>query len=219
MHRCRRMNKDCQPSPPVRKRRTITRHPINKTSKLEEKVDGLVTLLKSATQGTPGTVSAGYVDSLSASSTASNIVSSMDTIRGDYQNGSNSTHSPQERNPSEPESTSPASSLASPPRSLKPTIQSSLEPNLEDAESYLNRFQTKFIQHLPFFSLSSSVTAYQLRLERPMLWLCIMTAASNKSTQQVGLSREVRCLLGREVYVEGNRSMDVLLAVLTYAAW
>lgn len=40
--RCLRMNKDCQPSPPMRKRRAISRPTVKKTSKLEEKIDGLM---------------------------------------------------------------------------------------------------------------------------------------------------------------------------------
>src|SRR3954464_6690250 len=49
------MNKICQSSPPVRRRRTLKpRKSEVETSKLEQKLDGLVTLLKSATQGTPG---------------------------------------------------------------------------------------------------------------------------------------------------------------------
>ena len=66
MGRCHRMNKDCQPSPLVHKRRTMQRpaqSSANKTSKIEQKLDGLVTLLKSATQGPPGIINAASLDS------------------------------------------------------------------------------------------------------------------------------------------------------------
>lgn len=63
------------------------------------------------------------------------------------------------------------------------------------------------------------MTAYQLRQESPILWLCIMTVASTRSIQQEALSKEMRGVFGREAYVEGTRNMDLLLAVLVYATW
>jgi hypothetical protein len=50
------MHKLCQPSPPRRRPQTLKRTPVPETSKLEEKLDGLVTLIKSATQGMPGVI-------------------------------------------------------------------------------------------------------------------------------------------------------------------
>jgi hypothetical protein len=46
-----------------------------------------------------------------------------------------------------------------------------------------------------------------------------MATASNSSTEQILLSKEIRAIFGREAYVEGTRNMDFLLAVLVYAAW
>jgi hypothetical protein len=46
-----------------------------------------------------------------------------------------------------------------------------------------------------------------------------MAAASNNSTQQIALSKEVRAILGREVFVEGTMNMDLLLGIFVYAAW
>ena len=47
------MNQDCIPSPPMRKRRVMKRPSVMETSKLEQKLDGIVTLLKSGSLGTP----------------------------------------------------------------------------------------------------------------------------------------------------------------------
>ena len=47
------MNKNCQPSPAIQKRRPEAKRPANKVGKLEEKLDGLVALLKSTTSSTP----------------------------------------------------------------------------------------------------------------------------------------------------------------------
>jgi hypothetical protein len=57
------MHKLCQPSPPRRRAQTLKRTLAPETSKLEEKLDGLVTLLKSATQGMPGVINAALLNS------------------------------------------------------------------------------------------------------------------------------------------------------------
>ena len=214
------MKKDCQPSPPMRKRRPGPRH-ANKVEKLEEKLDGLVTLLRSAAAtGTPGIFNAASVNlavedlvpssyghpsgSPAADSIGYNFNSSLHTGRG------------------LPDSVfTPAASSSSGSASANPLslIHPTLEPSAEDAELYLDRFRTGFVKHLPFIVISPSMTAYQLRQERPYLWLCIMTVASTRSTQQILLSKEVRAVFGREAYLEGTRNMDFLLAVLTYATW
>ena len=62
--------KACEPSPPCTRQRTLKRslpHEIHnhgeKKLNLEEKIDGLVTLLKSATQAAPGTTTSTFVNS------------------------------------------------------------------------------------------------------------------------------------------------------------
>lgn len=48
--RCHRLNKDCQLSTAIRRRQNNKRKPITKVDRLEEKLDGLVTLIQSNTQ-------------------------------------------------------------------------------------------------------------------------------------------------------------------------
>jgi hypothetical protein len=200
------MNKDCRPSPPVRKRRTVKRSSTSETSKLEKKLDGLVTLLKSATQGAPAILNAISINTPpedlgpSSHNTTSNN-RPLSNIAG--VSGSHFTTA-----------TSSGSTSAN-----SPVLHPALQPSTEDAESYLNKFRIKFTNHLPFIVISPSVTSHQLRQERPILWVCIMAAASSNSTQQIALSKEVRAIIGREAYVEGTRNMDLLLGILVYAAW
>jgi hypothetical protein len=217
------MNKDCQPSPPVRKRRTV-RRPANETSKLEEKLDGLVTLLKSATQGAPGIINATSVNSPPEGSVPPSHESASDSTAAGSVGYRDYTYSrPLPIGRGFPESgfipAASSSSSGSTSVNFQPVLHPALEPSPEDAESYLNKFRTDFVKHLPFIVISPSVTARQLRQERPILWVCIMAAASSNSTQQIVLSKEVRGILGREAYVEGTRNMDLLLAILVYAAW
>jgi hypothetical protein len=46
-----------------------------------------------------------------------------------------------------------------------------------------------------------------------------MTVATKNAAQQVELSKEMRHLFGREAYVQGTRNLDLLFAILVYAAW
>ena len=49
-HRCERLNKQCQPAVSVRKQRTARKASTHATTRLEEKLDGLVSLLTSGAQ-------------------------------------------------------------------------------------------------------------------------------------------------------------------------
>jgi hypothetical protein len=75
------------------------------------------------------------------------------------------------------------------------------------------------LPYLPFIVLPASTTAQDLRQERPFLWLCIMAVSSKSSLQQMALGKEIRLTLGREVVLDGNRSLDLLLGVIVYVTW
>jgi hypothetical protein len=213
------MRKDCQPSPPVRKRRAVKRLPTTRTAQIEQKLDGLVQLLESATK--PTTMAARATDgtSININSTSPNgFLSSPD-------NTSDMSHYID--NPALANAIGIHHSIPTPAPSLSettshhrhPAIRSSWELPMQDADNFLDKFRTTFVQYLPFVIISSSTTAAQLRQERPLLWLAIMAVASNQSTQQINFSRELRISFGQEVFVEARRSMDLLLAILVYVTW
>ncbi len=220
------MKKICQPSPPVRRSRTLKRPSAHESSKLEEKLDGLVTLLKSATQGAAGILNATFVNSsLEGLQPTGHESSSIPTATNRVDQGEY-THS---RPP--PSGSRPHESLYTPTASnsskstplnnlnLQPILHPGLEPSPEDAELYLNKFRCDFVKHFPFIVISSSTTAHELRQDRPILWISIMTVASSNSTQQISLSNEIRGILAREAFIQGTRNMDLLLAILVYATW
>jgi hypothetical protein len=198
----------------------VTRPPATRTSQLEEKINGLVTLIKSATQSGPEIIKITPLNPPPESSVPSNHESApastasssasyrdyiFDRLNTELQNS---------------DFTPPVSSTSrSPPRASRYAFYPTFEPKPEEAEVYLNTFRTYFLDYLPFIVIPSAMKASQLRQERPMLWMCIMAVASNSITQQVALSKQVLETFGREAYVEGTRNMDFLLAVLVYAAW
>ncbi|KAL4905586.1 hypothetical protein BDW74DRAFT_185117 [Aspergillus multicolor] len=179
--RCTRMNKECHPSPPARKRQATTNRITKNTQvqQLEEKVEGLAFMLRS-------TISRSPVNSTSGSISATGlwcVGQSQSTI------------------------------------STCLVATSPFEPEPAEAERCLNWFRTHMLGSLPFLVLSSSITAEQLRQERPLLWLSIMTVACTRPAQQQALSKETREIFGREAYIEGRRSLDFLWAVLVFVSW
>lgn len=190
--RCERMKKDCQPSPPVRKRTTAKKVTRSRTSKLEQKLDGLVQLLESAAK--PATAASRMItDDLQAISISSDLA-----------------ETPGITDPGLSESAS---------SNVQLTGQPARGLDALDAELYLHNFRTEFAKHTPFVVIPASITAQQLRKDRPILWQCIMAIASNKVEQQIRFSKELRTTFGVEMFVEARKSMDLLLAVLVYATW
>jgi hypothetical protein len=66
------MKKECQPSPPVRKRRVVKRALTTRTAQIEQKLDGLVQLLESATKPTTMAARAADGTSININSTSQN---------------------------------------------------------------------------------------------------------------------------------------------------
>ena len=201
----------------MRKRRVIKRPSVMETSKLEQKLDGIVTLLESSTQGVPVVVNDSTIplqlgpsscDGVSDPAAALDLSHHEHTYARQIHNVYDTGHF---RTPTASHSSSSGSTLVN---SQPPLLHPSLQPSPEDAELYLNKFRTDFAQHLPFIAIPPSVTSHQLCQERPILWVCIMTVACNSSTQQIALSKEARAIFGREALVEGNKSIDLLLGIL-----
>lgn len=166
--RCKQGKQNCQPSSPVRKRRTEARHPANKVGKLEEKLDGLVALLKSATSGTPEHSETTPVSSGSNFSSRISIIDSS-AASGLRYGGNTSTQLLRTGNSSLDSSLIPAATSTSDFEStgLPSLIHPALEPSPEDAESYLNRVRTDFIKHLAFIVIAPAISAQQLRHTSP----------------------------------------------------
>ncbi|KAH6658497.1 hypothetical protein BKA67DRAFT_214989 [Truncatella angustata] len=211
--RCHRMSKTCQPSPPVRKRCKSEKALRPETSRLEEKLDGLGTLSKSTKRGATGSFNPVVPGSLPlefglgrGASLSSTAATSIGHGQCEYNRVPRVRH--------ETNCTS-----ATPCASARPALSVDSEPDLEDAETYLDRFRNHFVEYLPFIIIPASVTARELRQERPILWISIMAVASSNSTQQRALSNEARAVLAREAFVEGTRNMDLFLAVLVYTTW
>lgn len=165
--RCHRMNKECTPSPPIRKRRVMKRPSVMETSKLEQKLDGIVTLLKPAAQGAPAVVDTSTIniplefgpssrDGVGDTAAAINLSHHEHTYASQIPNVHNPGHF-----------LTLIASYSSSESTLvnfqPPLLHPSLQPSPEDAELYLNKFRTDFAKHVLFIVISPSVKSHQLR--------------------------------------------------------
>lgn len=204
----------------MRKHRTPKRSSPKSTSKLEEKLDGLVTLLTS--QALPVAMKSLPMTASPRSSTHESSTltpSSAEGVTIGHGEHSRDKHPAKDGRgiPGHENVTEDIPTQALPGR--KVLVDPILEPSPENAQLYFNLFRTKFVRNLPFIVLADSVTAKQLQQERPFLWVSIMTVASTCLSEQIRLSAAWKELMPREVFVEGTRNMDLLLAVLVYLSW
>lgn len=83
----------------------------------------------------------------------------------------------------------------------------------------LSQFRDLHLPQFPFMYLPSDLTASQLQSEKPVLCMALKTIMNKAHVVQVELSRSVRELIGSKLLVDGEKSLDLLLSVLTCMAW
>ncbi|RFU30228.1 hypothetical protein B7463_g6109, partial [Scytalidium lignicola] len=150
------MKKECRSAESVR-RRNPRKRVVTKTAQLEEKLDGLVSLIRAG--------------ALNGASPQNTVSADNNAFYGTIQTNANTpTHGQSEGH----------SSLSSSDDYIRHTpinndyTDSLYEPSLIQAEGYLTNFRTCKSKFFPFIHIPSITSAQQLRKERPFLWLCIM---------------------------------------------
>ena len=217
------MKKDCRPSPPMRKRRTAPKQSASKVDRLEEKLDGLVTLLCS-TGPTLEPANDAPRDPLSDSiELPPTHIQHGEPAARSSKNDSALWNSASVSHTDSSDAVEPGQtvlqSLVRAQMSLPFFQEPLLEPEPQLAELRLSRFRSLFVPYMPFVLIPRTTTARQLRLESPILWFVVMTVASEEFLRQSVLSRKVRESIGYEMLVKGTRTLDFLLGILVYAFW
>ncbi|KAM5372836.1 hypothetical protein ACJZ2D_007293 [Fusarium nematophilum] len=214
--RCFRLGKQCQPMTTSR-RRIAKKTTSSRTAQLEEKLDDLVSILRATQSGNahsqPSSSTSQTTPSYSAS-TAGHITSRLDSL-------ATAATSTSENHCAMPHAFCASSSADTPMDSSTSNGNDTLllaEPTPAEAEEYLNKFRD-WLRNFPFMILPYDVTAEALRKERPFLWLCIMNITSMSVPQQLKLKDRIREEVATRVVVNHERSMDVLLGLITYLAW
>ena len=93
-----------------------------------------------------------------------------------------------------------------------------INPSPDEAEVLLNRFR-QMIPYFPFMVLPTSTSARDLIRDRPFLYHCIMAASCRIPARQIAFGEEMMQYLGEQMLVKGEKSLDLLLGILTYVGW
>lgn len=197
--RCARLGKQCQPIATAR-RRVEKKSTPSRTAQLEEKLDDLVSILRSSQgpmhQSRPayapapppdtGFTPTSRLDSLATAATASDLHCAQPGAANLNANFNESNELP--------------------------------EPTPAEAELYLKKFRG-WLKHFPFMYLPPDLSAADLRRDRPFLWLCIMNVCSMSVPQMKEMKARVRLELADILVVKHEPSMDVLLGLLAFLGW
>ena len=103
--------------------------------------------------------------------------------------------------------------------SPNPGSRLAFEPSTTQAEDYLRTYRQLKSRHFPLLDFPATMSAQQLRQERPFLWLCIMAVSSLNSSQYDALGKEIRLTIGREMLLESKNNLDLLQGMLIYVSW
>jgi hypothetical protein len=218
--RCRRLNKDCHPAETIR-RRNPRKSAVSKTARLEEKLDGLVSLIKAGAQ--PGAViSSTYATAATDDITPYGVVriNAPTSTETQYERRFNSSSS-NDHNRNVSALTPVIDECSGSSYSLPfPTFRDTgYEPSPVKAEEYLVNFQRHNSKYFPFIYIPSAIKAHQLQQERPFLWLCIMAVGSKSTSQQDVLGSKIRQTIAQELVFQSEKNIDLLLGLLTFIGW
>lgn len=203
--RCHKTNKECTPSKTVRRRGT-GKKPVatSQTSRLEEKIDSLVSLMKDG--GQTGVALSQVMNSAEASSKLG-INQEKDLVPS-FEDGSPwNCPDGDQNNTSTPATTG---SICSPGIS---------DLSSHEVEECLNHFRTFKLQYFPFVHIPFEKSAGQLRKERPFLWLCVMAISTKSTARQHEIGLKIRQIVAQEMVVQSDKSIDLLLGLLAFIGW
>jgi hypothetical protein len=92
-----------------------------------------------------------------------------------------------------------------------------------DAERLFNRYVTDFVPHFPAVPFPPGTTAQQVRTEKPILFLAILSGTSYGANlpehTQVALEKEMRDVLATCIWMNGEKSLQLVQALQVTALW
>lgn len=196
--------------------------------KLEEKLDGLVTLIRSAQEtGLPAGLPLGTASGSSLGQMPSNLSNPMPTQPVSL-NPFPSWEDDQTYNktqPSIPSSDSPYTAETGESSSnakSSPAYQLEIDGfdlGSEDPDVLLTIFRDEMSPSFPFVSMTGFPQAADLRRDRPSLYTAIMAVTTRNSARGKALGQSFLKQLAERMVVNGERNMDLLLACLVFVAW
>jgi hypothetical protein len=208
--RCHRLRKQCVPMTTVRKR-ISHKSASSRTAQLEEKLDDLVSILRASHQqpgqaGTPAHAAATAIADVYSQQFEA-IPSRLDSLAA-AATGSTSSSGPQQSTTPNPESSTRAHHQSDPP----------LWPDDDEAEISLNKFRD-WTRNFPVVYIAPEVTSETLKQNSPFFWMCIMNVTTRSLHRQQATWLTIKKEAANRVLIEAERSMDLLLGLLTITAW
>jgi hypothetical protein len=87
----------------------------------------------------------------------------------------------------------------------------------EDAERLFNRYLNEIVPHFPAVPFPPGTTAKQVRAEKPILFLAILSGTSYGANiphdKQIALERELREVLATCIWKNGEKSLQLVQAL------
>ncbi|KAF4833736.1 hypothetical protein CGCTS75_v003575 [Colletotrichum tropicale] len=205
--RCLRLKKECTPSVIVRRHKPRAQA-SNRVTRLEEKLDNLVSFLR-AERGLPPAQS-------------SRCTIDEDDCEEDEDNDEADVELLQDPSPDAAIPT-PATTIAKwPSTSGSPNGWEALstdEPSSAEAEESLRKFREETILFFPFHYVPPHVSSQQLKETYPFLWLNIMSVTSKSNKRRLALGDKVREIIFQKIIVEREKNLDLLLGLIATLGW
>lgn len=220
--RCHRLGKDCTSTRPAPRRppRRQTQQDVSwRAARLEEKLDDLVSFLRTQRDSVPK--DSRELDNHDGTDEESNSNSGEDDDELELDTP----------NTSAPSSSAPATAAYTPekdkggpspaPAAGQVDQEWSFpnEPPPAEAKECLKQFRADTIPFFPYLDLPPYVTAQQMRIYYPFLWLNIMATASVSPRRRFALAEQAKNIIIQKVVVERQKSVDLLLGLITFLSW
>ena len=202
------------------RRRNPKKPTASKSARLEEKLDGLVSLLKAGAQSDATATDSQAIAATYDSSHYNSVRTNDKSSPYSQTNTSPTTSVLDDQLPDPPLlATGRIESQGTLSNSSPSLLRDTVEPSALEAEQCLTIFRDHKTEYFPFVHIPPTTTADQLRQERPFLWLCVMMVASRSTSQQQVLGNKVRDKLAQDMVIKSEQNIDLLLGLLAYIGW
>jgi hypothetical protein len=206
------------------RKRTVKKSSSSRTAQLEEKLDDLVSILRASQsqpysqQGQDEQQPAAQVtrqdNNISAAPTdPRHFTSRLDSL------ATAATSSPSATNGYKiPNTPMPPCII---PEPGKPTVRRAVlphEPPPLEANARLDKFRT-WLPYLGYLYIPPHLKAEDLKRDRPVLYSVIMNLTSMDVSEQQAMGEAIRKDIVVRAYMDTERSMDLILAILTFLSW
>lgn len=93
-------------------------------------------------------------------------------------------------------------------------------PLVKDPDALLSIFQNRLASQVPFVVIPPSMTAEDLRRDKPFVYMTVLMAASYEDTStQLILGKKFLEQVAERLILRGEKTLDILQGLLIYLSW